>query len=55
LRIISSLLVAFPTGDWNAKNVAKYQPTAFAAIEGIFETEHAGAEIVSIGQPNIIG
>lgn len=51
---ISSLLVAFPTGDWNAKNVAKYQPAAFAAMEGIFETEHAGAEIVLIGQPNMV-
>ena len=52
--LISSLLVAFPTGDWNAKNVAKYQPAAFAAMEGIFETEHAGAEIVLVGQPNMV-
>jgi len=52
--LLSSLLVAFPTGDWNAKNVAKYQPAAFAAMEGIFETEHAGAEIVLIGQPNMV-
>ena len=52
--LVSSLLVAFPTGDWNAKNVAKYQPAAFAAMEGIFETEHAGAEIVLIGQPNMV-
>lgn len=51
---ISTLLVAFPTGDLNAKNVAKYQPAAFAAMEGIFETEHAGAEIVLIGQPNMV-
>ncbi len=51
--LIASLLVAFPTGDWNAKNVAKYQPAAFAAMEGIFETEHAGAEIVLVGQPNM--
>lgn len=52
--VISSLLVAFPTGDMNAKNVAKYQPATFAAMEGIFETEHAGAEIVLIGQPNMV-
>lgn len=52
--VISSLLVAFPTGDLNAKNVAKYQPAAFAAMEGIFETEEAGAEIVLIGQPNMV-
>ncbi len=52
--LISSILVAFPTGDLNAKNVAKYQPATFAAMEGIFETEHAGAEIVLIGQPNMV-
>ena len=52
--LISSLLVAFPTGDWNAKNVAKHQPAAFASMEGIFETEEAGAEIVLIGQPNMV-
>ncbi|WP_324026235.1 cytochrome ubiquinol oxidase subunit I [Maribacter sp. BPC-D8] len=52
--LVSSILVAFPTGDWNAKNVAKYQPAAFAAMEGIFETEDAGAEIVLIGQPNMV-
>jgi len=52
--LIASLAVAFPTGDWNAKNVAKYQPATFAAMEGIFETEEAGAEIVLIGQPNMI-
>lgn len=52
--LISSVAVAFPTGDWNAKNVANYQPAAFAAMEGIFETEEAGAEIILIGQPNMI-
>ncbi len=52
--LVSSLLVAFPTGDWNAKNVANYQPAAFAAMEGIFETEEAGAEIILIGQPNMV-
>jgi len=52
--LVSSILVAFPTGDWNAKNVVKYQPAAFAAMEGIFETEKAGAEIVLIGQPNMV-
>ncbi|CAI8228522.1 MAG: Cytochrome bd-I ubiquinol oxidase subunit 1 [Formosa sp. Hel1_33_131] len=51
---VSSVLLAFPTGDWNAKNVAKYQPAAFAAMEGIFESEDAGAEIVLIGQPNMV-
>jgi len=52
--LVSSILIAVPTGDWNAKNVAKYQPASFAAMEGIFKTEKKGAEIVLIGQPNII-
>jgi len=52
--LVSSLLVAFPTGDWNAKNVVKHQPATFAAMEGIFETEQGGAEIVLIGQPNML-
>lgn len=52
--LVSSLLVAFPTGDLNAKNVAKLQPASFAAMEGIFETEEGGAEIVLIGQPNMV-
>lgn len=52
--LVSSLLVAFPTGDWTAKNVVKYQPATFAAMEGIFETEKGGSEIVLIGQPNTL-
>ena len=50
--LISSIIVAVPTGDLTAKNVAKYQPVTFAAMEGLFDTEQ-GAEIVLIGQPNI--
>jgi cytochrome d ubiquinol oxidase subunit I len=52
--LVSSILVAFPTGDWTAKNVVKYQPVTFAAMEGVFETEEGGAEIVLIGQPNVL-
>lgn len=51
--LASSVLVAFPTGDWTAKNVVKYQPVTFAAMEGIFETEEGGSEIILIGQPNM--
>lgn len=50
---ISAFIVAFPTGDWNAKNVVKYQPVTFAAMEGVFETQPTNAEIVLIGQPNM--
>ena len=52
--LVSSILVAFPTGDLVAKNVVKYQPVTFAAMEGIFETEDGGSEIVLIGQPNML-
>ena len=52
--VITSILVAFPTGDLAAKNVVKYQPITFAAMEGIFETEKGGSEIVLIGQPNML-
>ncbi|GHE23546.1 cytochrome ubiquinol oxidase subunit I [Sphingobacterium griseoflavum] len=51
---IASVVVAFPTGDLAAKNVVNYQPATFAAMEGIFETEDGGAEIVLIGQPDMV-
>jgi cytochrome bd ubiquinol oxidase subunit I len=50
---IASVIVAFPTGDWNARNVVKYQPVTFAAMEGVFETQPTDGEIVLIGQPNM--
>lgn len=50
--LISSVLVAFPTGDHQAKLVARHQPAALAAMEGRFESgPHAGITI--IGQPNV--
>lgn len=51
--LISSVIVAMPTGDLLAKNVVKYQPVTFAAMEGIFHTEDGGSEIVLIGQPDV--
>jgi cytochrome d ubiquinol oxidase subunit I len=45
------LLQIFPTGDSSARNVATYQPTAFAAMEGMFKTEK-GAPLVIIGTPD---
>jgi cytochrome bd ubiquinol oxidase subunit I len=50
--LLSSILVAFPTGDWQAKLVARYQPVSLAAMEGRFETGPM-AGIVLIGQPNV--
>jgi cytochrome d ubiquinol oxidase subunit I len=48
----ASVLVAFPTGDRQAKMVAKFQPTALAAMEGRF-TSGSMADITLIGQPNV--
>jgi cytochrome d ubiquinol oxidase subunit I len=49
--LISSILVIFPTGDLHGKYLAKNQPAAIAAMEGLFKTEN-GAGMVLIGQPN---
>ena len=49
--VISSIVIIFPTGDLAGKYVARYQPAAIAAMEGLFKTE-TGAGIVLMGQPN---
>src|SRR4051812_23160178 len=46
-----SLLQIFPTGDRQARQLARYQPSAFAAAEGLFETRK-GAPLVIIGNPD---
>ncbi len=50
--LISAVLVAFPTGDHQAKLVARHQPVALAAMEGRFESGPS-AGITLIGQPNV--
>ena len=50
--LIASLLVAFPSGDAQAKLVGKYQPVTLAAMEGKF-TGGAKAGVALIGQPNV--
>ncbi len=50
--LVASLVVAFPTGDIQAKLVARHQPAALAAMEGRFESGPR-AEIHLIGQPNV--
>jgi len=49
--VIASITIIFPTGDLHGKYVAKNQPAAIAAMEGLFKTE-SGAGMVLIGQPN---
>jgi cytochrome d ubiquinol oxidase subunit I len=50
--LISTALLIFPTGDRQAKLVARYQPVSLAAMEGRFESGPR-AEINLIGQPNV--
>lgn len=43
----------FPTGDRQGQLVARHQPAALAAMEGLFERTTPGAPIVLVGQPNV--
>jgi cytochrome bd ubiquinol oxidase subunit I len=48
---MASMLMAFPTGDGQGKNLAKWQPITLAAAEGLFQTE-SGAPMAILGQPD---
>jgi cytochrome d ubiquinol oxidase subunit I len=50
--LIASLLVAFPTGDQQAKMVGNHQPVTLAAMEGKF-VGGPMAGVAVIGQPNV--
>ncbi len=50
--LVASFLVAFPTGDRQAKMVARYQEVSLAAMEGRFQSGPM-ADIDLIGQPDI--
>jgi len=50
--LVAAVLVAFPTGDRQAKLVARHQPVALAAMEGRFESGPM-AGMTLIGQPNV--
>jgi cytochrome bd ubiquinol oxidase subunit I len=50
--LIASLLVAFPTGDQQAKMVGNHQPITLAAMEGKF-VGGSEASVALIGQPNV--
>jgi cytochrome d ubiquinol oxidase subunit I len=49
---IVAVLLLFPTGDAQGRNVAERNPVALAAMEGLFETQH-GAPIALVGQPDM--
>jgi cytochrome d ubiquinol oxidase subunit I len=50
--LIASLLVAFPTGDQQAKMVGAHQPVALAAMEGKFVGGKM-AGVAMIGEPDV--
>jgi cytochrome d ubiquinol oxidase subunit I len=50
--LIASLLVAFPSGDQQAKMVGNHQPVTLAAMEGRF-VGGTMAGVAMIGQPNV--
>jgi cytochrome d ubiquinol oxidase subunit I len=50
--LIASVLVAFPTGDQQAKMVGNHQPVTLAAMEGRF-SGGTDAGVAMIGQPNV--
>ena len=50
--LLASVVVAFPTGDRQAKLVARWRPVALAAMEGRFESGPYAA-ITLIGQPDV--
>ena len=50
--LVASVIVAFPTGDRQAKAVARWQPVSLAAMEGRFESGPYAA-ITLIGQPDM--
>lgn len=49
---LATLLAAFPTGDMQAKLVARHQPVTLAAMEALFETTK-GAPLAIMGQPDM--
>jgi cytochrome bd ubiquinol oxidase subunit I len=49
--VISCTMQIFPTGDVHGRYMAKHQPVATAAMEGLFTSTH-GAPIVLMGQPD---
>jgi cytochrome d ubiquinol oxidase subunit I len=53
IGLIASVLVAFPTGDQQAKMVGSHQPVTLAAMEGKFVGGNM-AGVALIGQPNVV-
>jgi cytochrome bd ubiquinol oxidase subunit I len=48
---VCSMLMVFPTGDENGRDVTTYEPVKLAAMEGLFASEK-GAPLAIIGMPD---
>jgi cytochrome bd ubiquinol oxidase subunit I len=52
MGLLATLFQLYPSGDMEGRQVATYQPSKLAAMEGLFKTEK-GAELVILGQPDV--
>jgi cytochrome d ubiquinol oxidase subunit I len=52
VAVVATVLMVFPSGDGQGKNLARHQPVTLAAMEGLFRTVE-GAPMVLIGQPDM--
>ncbi len=52
VALVSSVLMIFPTGDGQGKNIARHQPVTLAAMEGLFYSQE-GAPLAILGQPDM--
>ena len=50
--VIAAILQLFPTGDYQGRMLAQYQPATLAAMEGLFQSEQ-GAPLAILGQPDM--
>ncbi len=50
---VCCVLLLFPTGDQQGRNIAQYQPVTLAAMEGLFQTVE-GAPLAILGQPDTV-
>jgi cytochrome d ubiquinol oxidase subunit I len=51
--LVFSLFTLFPTGSFHGENIARFQPTKMAAMEGLFESQE-GAGMAIIGMPDTV-
>jgi cytochrome d ubiquinol oxidase subunit I len=50
--ILATVVMLFPSGDGQGRNIAWHQPVTLAAMEGLFTTEQ-GAPLAILGQPDM--